>query len=138
MVVDTSALVALILDEPEAEAFQGVFERMINEAKRIRISAVTFVESCVVLRRGGHIADVLLDDLVAKLDIEIVPVTADQAYRARFAYYEFGKGFHPARLNFADCFAYALAKELGEPLLFKGRDFERTDVEAVPWAQESL
>lgn len=132
MVVDTSAIVALILDEPEAEALQ----RVVAVPGPIKISAVTFVESSVVLRRDGDAADVLLDNLVKKLGIEIVPVTIEQAYRARVAYFEFGKGFHPARLNFADCFAYALAREIGEPLLFKGDDFGRTDIEAVPWREQ--
>lgn len=129
MIVDTSAIVAILNDEPEA----GAFAESIGAATSIRISAATYVES-------GAVIDSLRDPVVSrKFDrllevgrITIEPVTAEHAKSARQAYRDFGKGSgHPARLNFGDCFSYALASEAGEPLLFKGEDFSKTDVVPV-------
>jgi ribonuclease VapC len=128
MVIDTSALIAILFQEPDA----AVFSRAIASSTVRRISAGTMVEAGIVLdsKRGpGSEAD--LDDLIERSRLRIEPVTATQAQLARRAYRLFGKGNHPAGLNFGDCFAYALAKESGEPLLFKGNDFARTDVQAV-------
>lgn len=122
IVVDTSALVALALDEVEADACASALEN----SDTVLISAGTAVEAMIVAARLG-LADemsILLNDL----EIEIVPVTSAGAFRAGEAYLRWGKGFHPAALNFGDCFAYALAHERGCPLLFVGNDFARTDV----------
>ncbi|HEX5078960.1 MAG TPA: type II toxin-antitoxin system VapC family toxin [Geminicoccaceae bacterium] len=126
MVVDTSALLAVLFDEPEAE----VFARAIARAEVSRISAANLLEAGIVAdcesdaRTGRQ-----LDALVADLRLRIEPVTAEQVGIARQAYLDFGRGNHPAKLNFGDCFAYALAKARGEPLLFKGDDFGQTDIE---------
>lgn len=122
IVVDTSALVALALNEPEANACSVAIEN----SDIVLISAGTAVEAIIVAARLG-LADemsILLNDL----EIEIVPVTSAGAFRAGEAYRRWGKGFHPAALNFGDCFAYALAHERGCPLLFVGNDFARTDI----------
>lgn len=125
MIVDSSVIVAILRLEPEAPEF----------ARRIargdgRMSAANYVEAAVVI---DSVRDPIIsrkfDELIRESAIAIEPVTERQAHIAREAYRDFGKGSsHPARLNFADCFAYALAKDLGEPLLFKGRDFMHTDV----------
>ncbi len=95
----------------------------------LRISAATYFEFAMVVDRGQDAeSSAAVDILLAQVEAEVVPVTADTARLARDAYRRFGKGNHPARLNFGDCFAYALAMELGEPLLFKGADFAQTDV----------
>jgi len=95
----------------------------------LRMSAATWVESWIVLnsRKNLH-AETRFDDLAEELAIEMVPVTSAIAYRARMAHRAFGRGNHAAKLNFGDCFSYALAKETGEPLLFKGNDFSQTDI----------
>ena len=129
MIIDTSALVAILRDEPEArhfaEAIEGADER--------RISAATYVEVGAVIDGGRDpVASRLVDRLLDTAQIVIEPVTEAQARIAREAYRDFGKGSgHAARLNFGDCFAYALAKATGEPLLFKGDDFGQTDVVAA-------
>lgn len=129
MIVDTSALVAIVRDEPENGIF---FERLIHArsgGEAIRISAATLVELTTVVDRYKEAkASRLLDALLAKLMLEIVPVDEKVAAVARTANLKFGKGFHEARLNLGDCFAYALAKQAEEPLLFKGDDFSRTDI----------
>lgn len=128
MVIDTSALIAILQDEPERRSFNLAIE----SAETCLLSAVSFVETSLVIetRVGGDgIRD--LDLFVAKADIKIEPVDTDQAYVARQAYSQYGKGRHPAGLNFGDCFTYALAKLSGEPLLFKGNDFSRTDLDIV-------
>lgn len=121
MIVDTSALIAILRDEPEARAFAIA----IAESERCRISAANYVEAAVVMDGSRDpIASRYFDDLVREAEIVIEPVTAEQAKVAREAYRDFGRGSgHAARLNFGDCFAYALAKTTGEPLLFKGDDF---------------
>ena len=125
MIVDTSAIIAIVRREPEGPAF---FDRVL-EAGRSAMSAVTFVEASLVIEgRAGRQAGADLDRFFAAAGIEIVAVTADTARLAREAWRVWGKGNHPARLNFGDCFAYALAQERDEPLLFKGGDFARTDV----------
>jgi ribonuclease VapC len=126
MVLDTSAIVAILFDEPERVRF----DRLI-EADPVRlISAATRVEACLVIEgRKQTLGRRLLDRFLALSGADIVPVTAQQAEAACDAFRQFGKGRHPASLNFGDCFAYALAKATGEPLLFKGGDFARTDIE---------
>lgn len=125
MIVDSSALVAVLRAEPEAEAMLRVID-----CSDCCVSAVSFVEAAVVIDRSGDpVASRRLDELLRETEISIEPVTVEQAKIAREAYRDFGKGRHRARLNLGDCFAYALAKERGEPLLFKGKDFCYTDVE---------
>jgi len=126
MIIDTSAIIAILRDEPGAM----VCARAIADATIRRVSAVNFVESAVVIDASRDpIATRRFDDFIREANISIEPVTEIQAQIARSAYRDFGKGSgHPAKLNFGDCFAYALAKELGEPLLFKGDDFARTDI----------
>lgn len=125
MVLDTSALLAILLDEPERRAFN---EAIASAAVR-RLSVASFVEISIVLE-ARHGADGLrnLDLFLERARIELVPVDFEQGRAARLAFSRFGKGRHPAALNYGDCFAYALATRLAEPLLFKGDDFARTDV----------
>jgi ribonuclease VapC len=125
MVVDTSALIAILLLEQEAESFT----RTIADARPRLISAANLFEAAIVIEgRLGPEAGGDLDDFVADVGLEVEPVTLDQVRIARQAYRTYGRGYHPAGLNFGDCFAYALAKTAGLPLLFKGGDFTRTDV----------
>lgn len=126
MIIDTSALVAVLLDEPERAAF----EQAIATDPWPRISAATYVEAGIVVdARRDPTRSRMLDSLLASADIAIESVTAEQATIARHAYRDFGKGSgHPAGLNLGDCFAYALAKASDEELLFKGNDFSHTDV----------
>ncbi len=127
MIVDSSALVAILRDEPDAARYTTAIE----SASECRISAATFLETAIVIDRARDpIASRRLDDLTREAQIVIEPVTAEQAHIARQAYRDYGRGSgHPARLNFGDCFAYALARARGEPLLFKGDDFRRTDIQ---------
>jgi len=129
MILDSSALVAILRGEPDAAAFAAAIEG----ATQRRISGVNYVEAAVVIDCSRDpAASRRFDDLLREAQILIEPVTREQARLAREAYRDFGKGSgHPARLNFGDCFAYALAKETGEPLLFKGDDFTHTDVQCV-------
>lgn len=129
MIVDSSAIVAILRREPDSELYAGAIEK----APVTRISAVTFVEAAVVIdRRQNAVASRHFDELVRESNMVIEPVTEQQARIAREAYRDFGKGSgHPAKLNFGDCFAYALAKDLNEPLLFKGDDFKHTDVKTA-------
>lgn len=131
MIVDTSALIAILRAEPDAGRFAAALAST-DEPKRI--SAASYLEAAIVIDAGRDpVASGLLDELIARAGIVIEPVTADQARTARAAYRDYGKGGgHPAGLNFGDCFAYALAKARGEPLLFKGEDFARTDVPVQP------
>ncbi len=126
MIIDTSALIAILRDEPEAPACAEAIE---NATTR-RISAANFVEAAIVIDGSRDpIASRRFDDLVREARLVIEPVTEAQARIAREAYRDFGRGSgHPARLNFGDCFAYALAKVTGEALLFRGDDFSRTDI----------
>ena len=129
MIVDTSALIAVLRNEPEAEACARALE---NSVVR-RLSAANFVEAAVIIDANRDpIASRRFDELVREAQIIIEPVTEAQAQIAREAYRDFGKGSgHQAKLNFGDCFAYALAKVTGEPLLFKGDDFAKTDIKVV-------
>lgn len=129
MIIDTSAIIAIATGEPEAEEFV----RRISSASPRRLSAASYLESGIVLDgRRNPILTRDLDALLERIDMTIEPVTAHQARIARQAYRDFGRGSgHPARLNFGDCFAYALAKDTDEELLFKGDDFIHTDVRAA-------
>ena len=125
MVIDSSALLATLREEPERRKFNEAIEM----ADSRRMSAVTFVESSMVVEsRFGAEGVRDLDRLIERAEVEIVPVDVQQARTAREAFARFGKGRHAAGLNFGDCFSYALARVLGEPLLFKGEDFGRTDL----------
>jgi ribonuclease VapC len=129
MIVDTSALIAILRAEPDAM----LYARAIEAATSRRVSAVNFVEAAVVIDGGRDpVASRRFDELFAAAQLVVEPVTADQANIAREAYRDFGKGSgHPARLNFGDCFAYALAKVRREPLLYKGADFAQTDLQSA-------
>lgn len=129
MIVDSSALIAILRGEPEA----SFCAEAIAAAATRRISAATFVEIAAVIDGSRDpVASRRFDELLAEAGIFVEPVTEAQARLARDAYRDFGKGSgHPARLNFGDCFVYALAKATGEPLLFKGDDFHHTDAAVV-------
>jgi ribonuclease VapC len=128
MIVDTSALIAVLFGEPEADSYT----RLIHDADRCLISTGTFLELSIVIERqtGPEVAR-QCDMFFRRAGIIIEPFTVEQAHIARQAFHDFGKGRHPAGLNFGDCFAYALTKTSGEPLLFKGEDFKRTDIASV-------
>jgi ribonuclease VapC len=130
MILDTSALIAILRFEAEAPEFARIIESAIKGGRQARISAVNYVETGAVIDGSRDpIASRRFDELMEEAEIAIEPVTETQAYIARQAYRDFGKtSGHPAKLNFGDCFSYALAKSKGEPLLFKGSDFLRTDV----------
>ena len=130
MIIDSSAVVAILELESDARDLIGAIE---NSQDR-RMSVVTFVEAAIVLdsRRSPALSR-RFDDFVRETEVVLEPVSTQQAHLARDAYRDFGKGRHKAGLNLGDCFAYALAKEKGEPLLFKGDDFRKTDVEAVEY-----
>jgi ribonuclease VapC len=126
MVIDTSVLVAILQDEPERRTFTEALEA----AAHCAISAASYVETSLIIEtRFGAQGVQDLDLLIAKAGIEIVAVDAEQALIARRGFSRFGKGRHPAGLNFGDCFAYALAVASHEPLLFKGNDFAQTDID---------
>lgn len=128
MIVDTSALLAVLYQEEDAEWFVTV----LVTAPTRRMSAANFLEAAInVDAHGDPEASRQLDHFLRQAAIEIVPVTLEHAQIARQAYLDFGKGRHKAALNFGDCFAYALARATGEPLLFKGNDFANTDVVTV-------
>lgn len=129
MIVDTSALLAILYNEPDAAWFVDA----LVTAPVCRISAANFLEAAINIDTHGDAdASRQLDNFIRKAGIEIAPVTAEQAQIARQAYLDYGKGRHKAGLNFGDCFAYALAQSTGEPLLFKGDDFPHTDILAYP------
>jgi ribonuclease VapC len=125
MVIDSSALVAILFDEGESEEFRvsiaDGWPRLLSAASHVEASILMFA-------RKGQPGLGALDALVARYKIEVVPVTKEQAMLARGAFISYGRGNHRARLNFGDCFSYALSKEENEPLLFKGEDFAKTDV----------
>jgi ribonuclease VapC len=128
MVIDTSAILAILANEPEAVLFAD----KIAASEVCCMSAASLFESAIIVEsRHGAAGGQKLDELVLAAKIAIEPVTADQIAIARVAYRMFGKGRHPARLNYGDCFAYALAKSRGEALLFKGEDFSQTDLSAA-------
>lgn len=125
VIVDSSALLAILNREPDADRF----ERAILEATPCRMSVANVLETSIVVEsRGGAEAGHELDAFLEYAQVELSPVTVEHLESARQAWRRFGKGRHPAALNFGDCFAYALAQRSGEPLLFKGNDFARTDV----------
>jgi len=128
MVIDTSALIAILLGEPEAEELAIA---IVNDPKRL-LSAFSALEVGIVIEaKKGEAGGRDLDLLLHRAQIEIVAMTPEQCELARFAWRAFGKGRHPAGLNIGDCCSYALAKYSGEPLLFKGDDFAKTDLQAV-------
>ena len=128
MIIDTSAVLAILFGEPDAERYEDA----IATAWPRRMSVVALLEAAMVVEsRGGAVAGQELDVLLEKAAVELVSVTPEHANAARRAWRRFGKGNHPAALNFGDCFAYALARTAGEPLLFKGEDLARTDIEAA-------
>ena len=128
MILDTSAVVAILYREPEAAAFV----QLIHDADLCRISVATYVElSMVIERQLGPEGMRQAEAFFRRAGIVIEPVTVDQGELARQAFLDFGKGRHKAGLNYGDCFSYALAKASGEPLLFKGSDFSQTDIEAA-------
>lgn len=125
MTIDTSAVLAILWEEPEIEEFS---ERIARDRRRL-ISSVSVLEASLVLAgRRGEDAAMKLDLLLHRASIEVVPFDVDQLAIARLAFRRYGKGRHPAGLNFGDCAAYALAQWSGEPLLYKGTDFGATDV----------
>ena len=129
MVIDTSALLAILQDEPERRALNEAIEA----ADSRMLSVANFVEVSIVIEsRYGAEGLRDLDLFLDRAAIELVAVDIEQGRLARHAFSRFGKGRHQAGLNFGDCFAYALAGELGQPLLFKGEDFARTDVAGYP------
>ena len=129
MIVDSSAMVAMLRREPEARA---MFAALTDQGSA-SISAAGYLETAIVLDgKRDPVLSSKLDALLARLNVEIEPVTPAQARTARQAYRDFGKGSgHPARLNFGDCFAYALAMERGEALLYKGDDFTHAGLARV-------
>jgi ribonuclease VapC len=125
VILDTSALLAILLQEPEAERFAVAIEA----AAMVRISAASYLEAAIYVDRNGDaVRRAMLDSFLEQFQIGIEAVTPEQAKLARQAFVLFGKGRHRAALNFGDCFSYALAKSYREPLLFKGGDFVHTDV----------
>jgi len=128
MIIDTSAIIAILFDEDDAMSYA----KAITEADSCRMSAATFVETAIVVEaqtrnNGGR----QLDAFIRRAGIVIEPVTEEQAHIARQAFIDFGKGRHAAGLNYGDCFSYALSKASREPLLFKGKDFAKTDLSAA-------
>lgn len=126
MIVDTSAIVAILRGEPERDQFI----RAVSAQRPTRISAASYFEAGIQIdKKEDPVRGHLLDSFIVRARMEIVPVSVEQARIARQAYREYGKGSgHRAQLNFGDCFSYALAKEADEPLLFKGDDFIHTDI----------
>ena len=126
IVVDTSALLAILQNEPE----RRIFNEAIEVAEARSLSTASYVETSIVLEwRYGAEGVRDLDHLIARARMTLEPVDAEQARLARDAFRKYGKGRHPAGLNFGDCFSYALSRSLDGPLLFQGNDFPRTDVE---------
>lgn len=129
MIVDTSALIAILREEPEAQRFAEAIE----SAMPCRISAGTYFETAIIADGTREpLVSRRLDDMLTESSFIIEPVTVEHARIAREAYRDFGKGSgHPAKLNLGDCFAYALARATGEPLLYKGDDFKHTDIKSA-------
>lgn len=133
IVVDSSAIIAILLKEPE----RALFVSILDDSADACCSAVTFVETFMVAM--SRVPDFTFDQYIALMDgfgIRRVPVDDDQSVMSAQAFLRFGKGRHPARLNLGDCFSYALAKSLNAPLLYKGEDFGRTDIVAAAPSQE--
>ncbi|HEV7324331.1 MAG TPA: type II toxin-antitoxin system VapC family toxin [Bosea sp. (in: a-proteobacteria)] len=134
IVVDSSAIIAILLKEPE----RALFVSILDDSADACISAVTFVETFMVAM--SRVSNFSFDHYIALMDgfgIRRVPVDDDQSVTSAQAFLRFGKGRHPAKLNLGDCFSYALAKSLNAPLLYKGEDFGRTDIVAAVASQES-
>lgn len=128
MIIDTSAIIAVLFNEDDA----AFYAEVIAQSDSRRMSAATFVETAIVVETQTKTSGSRqLDAFLRKADIAIDPVTEEHAHIARQAFTDFGKGRHPAGLNYGDCFSYALAKATGEPLLFKGKDFAKTDLVAA-------
>ncbi len=128
MIIDTSAIVAILFNEDDAD----IYARAITKADSCRVSAATFVEAAIVVAaQTKNVGSNQLDAFFRRAGIIVEPVTEEQAHIARQAFTDFGKGRHAAGLNYGDCFSYALAKSTGEPLLFKGKDFAKTDLLAA-------
>ena len=128
MIVDTSAIIAILFGDDDAKSYADA----ISGAEICRASAATFVEASIVVEMQTKSAGSRqLDAFFRRAGIVIEPVTEEQAHLARQAFTDYGKGRHPAGLNYGDCFSYALAKATGEPLLFKGKDFAKTDLVAA-------
>jgi ribonuclease VapC len=130
VVIDPSAILAIIYAESEAQ----IFLNLINQSDRCLLSSPGYVELSIVLgTRHGEKGVENLDRLLESLSVTVVPFDPAQARIAAAAFLQFGKGRHPAKLNMGDCFSYALAKDMGQPLLFKGNDFGQTDIDQVPY-----
>ena len=134
MIIDSSALIAIARDEPDASRYATA----VRDAPSRRISAANWLEASIVIDRlNDPVTSAIFESIVTRLKLTIEPVTEAQARIAREAHAKFGRGSgHPARLNFGDCFAYALAKALDEPLLYKGDDFSKTDIPFVGRSSE--
>ena len=131
MILDTSALLAILLWEPEA----ATFAKAIEDTDSVCMSVASYLEAAIFVdRHGDEVRRAMLDTFLEEFSIRLEPVTVQQIRLARQAFRSFGKGIHPAGLNFGDCFTYALAKALREPVLFKGTDFNKTDL--VPAIEE--
>jgi len=130
MVIDTSALIAILLGEPETKAFSSLIS---SDPKRL-ISVFSALETSIVIEsRKGEAGGLELDLLLHRVQIEIISMNPEQFELARSAWRIYGKGQHPAGLNLGDCCSYALSKYSGEPLLFKGNDFSKTDIQSVAY-----
>jgi len=126
VILDSSAILAIVLREPDRFRF---VDALLDDGPR-RMSVANWLEATMVVdRRGGALSVNRFEEFIHDAQVELIPVSVSQASIARRAWRMFGRGNHPARLNYGDCFAYALAKETREPLLFKGNDFAQTDVE---------
>ena len=133
MIIDTSALLAILLDEPERRRYN----ELIEASRKRLLSAASLVETGMVLEvRSGEAAGRELDIFLHRAKFEVIPLDDDQAEIARAAFRHYGKGRHPAGLNFGDCLTYAASKATGEPLLFKEHDFSQTDIPVADKAPE--
>ena len=129
MIADASAILAILLKEPEEYRFADI---LTEEPDPVGLSPVNYLEIALRVDRGDMIeTSEKLDQIISRMNVKVTEVTPEQAYLAREAYQKFGRGHHPAKLNLGDCFAYALSRARGEPLLFKGDDFTKTDVEVA-------
>lgn len=128
MIIDASALLAILLEEEDADHFNRIISDTLDD---LAISPVNLLEAAIRADKLGGRHGENLDDIMRISEIEVAPISHEQMILAREAYRKFGKGNHPAKLNVGDCFAYALSKARGEPLLYKGDDFRQTDVEAA-------
>jgi ribonuclease VapC len=128
MVIDSSVLIAILLDEPEAESYR----KLLAETENIYLSAISLVESSLVIEhKSAQQGAKKFDELLEIIAPTIIAFDEQQAKLARIAWQQYGKGRHPAKLNFGDCCSYAAAKYLNQPLLFKGNDFSQTNIEIV-------